>query len=174
MKGIKIFLRIIFWLAIIFSTISFYSLTIAENINIEFADWRLMQKYYEIILEWLPFAVLLTLCGTMKGKNSKLKNIVIAITTITVSIFSFFIIVGTMFSIGFGAWINISTLYENRKDRNITIKEQRFDEGALGYGGIRIVKLKPLIKYWNIVTIIDTTTLNKSEWILLNKYENQY
>src|SRR5437667_6672788 len=121
MKIIKIFLRIIFWLAIIFTIISFYSLTKAQNINIEFADWRLMQKYYEIVLEWLPITVLLTLFGTMKRKNSKLKNIVIAISTITISVFSFFIIVSAMFSIGFGAWINSSILYENRKDNHITI-----------------------------------------------------
>ncbi len=174
MKIIKILLRIIFWLAIIFTVISFYSLTIGENMNIEFADWRLMQKYYEIILEWLPLAVLLTLCGTIKRKNSKLRNIVIAITTMTVSLFSFFIIVGTMFAIAFGAWMDTTTLYESRENHHVTIKEQRFDEGALGYGGIRIVKLKPFMKYWNIVTEVDTTTLNKKEWILLNKDEEQY
>ena len=110
----------------------------------------------------------------MKRKNSKLKNIVIAITTITVSLFSFFIIVGTLFAIALGAWIDTATLYENRKNHHITIKEQRFDKGALGYGGIRIVKLKPFMKHWNIITEIDTATLNKSKWILLNKDEEQY
>ena len=174
MKIIKILLKIIFWLAVIFTGISFYSLIIAQNINIEFADWHLMQKYYDAIFGWLPLTVLLTLCGTIKKENSKLKNIIIAITTITASIFSFFILVGSMFSIGFGAWINTTTLYGNRKNPQITIKEQRFDEGALGYGGTRIVKLKPFMKYWYIVNTIDTTTLNKNGWILLNRDEEQY
>jgi hypothetical protein len=107
-----------------FTAVSFYNLTIAQNINIEFADWHLMQKYYEIILEWLPLAILLTLFGTIKRKNSKVKNIVVAIATITASIFSFFAIVGTMFSIGFGAWIDESILYQDRKNNKLLLRSK--------------------------------------------------
>ena len=73
-----------------------------------------------------------------------------------------------MFSIGFGAWITLTTLYEHKTD-NREIKVQLYDIGALGYRGKRIVEIKPFLNIWILPTPIDTSTINKEEWTLVNK-----
>ena len=49
------------------------------------------------------------------------------------------------------------------------IKEQLFDIGALSYGGTRIVEIKPILHFWILPTVIDTSTINKSEWENVNE-----
>lgn len=70
-----------------------------------------------------------------------------------------------------GGWTNESILYRNKKDPNISINEQIWDAGALGSdrNTKRIVKLKPLLRYCYQVTFIDTTQLNKTDWIFVNE-----
>jgi hypothetical protein len=160
-------LKIIFYGSLFFLGIAVFSITIAQSISIEFKDWRVIHDYYNIIFEWFPFAVLLTLSGTIKRRHTKLKNLSIAGITIIFFLFSFYMIMGLMFRIGFGAWIDQETLYQNRSDQSISVKRQIFDAGALGYGGTRIVKLKPFLYYWNIVTEVDVADLDQKEWVLV-------
>lgn len=65
---------------------------------------------------------------------------------------------------GFGAWINYEITYENRNNTEININRQLWDNGALGYGGERMVELKPILGIWNLVKEIDTTNLKSTEW----------
>ena len=74
-----------------------------------------------------------------------------------------------MFKIGFGAWVNETILYCNKSNNQITINEQIFDAGALGYGSRRIVQTRPFFYYFQTIKQIDTTKLNKDEWKLINK-----
>jgi hypothetical protein len=164
-------LKIIFYGSLIFLGIAVFSITIAQGISIEFKDWRVMHDYYDIIFELLPFAVLLTLSGTIKKRYTKLKNLSITGITIMTFFFSCFMIMGLMFRIGFGAWIDQETLYQNRANQSISVKRQIFDAGALGYGGTRIVKLKPFLYYWNIITEVDVEDLDQKEWVLVAKYK---
>lgn len=70
-----------------------------------------------------------------------------------------------------GGWTNESILYRNKKDSTISINEQIWDVGVLGSdrNRKRIVKLKPILRYFYQVTFIDTTRLNKTDWIFVNE-----
>ena len=72
-----------------------------------------------------------------------------------------------IFSFGFGAWTTVTTLYKH-KTENREIKEQLYDIGAFGYGGQRIVEIKPFLYFWVTPTPIDTLTINKTEWDYVN------
>ena len=74
-----------------------------------------------------------------------------------------------MFMIGFGAWVTLNIKYEDKSNPNHQIREQIFDIGALGYGDTRVAEVKPFaIIFWE-VSEIDTTTIDKTKWKLINK-----
>jgi hypothetical protein len=160
--------KIIFWTAIAFIGLTAFSLTIGQLLPYEFADYRIQHKFYDTIIFGLPFAVLLTLFGTLKKENSKTKNwtfgILIALTSILCFVGQLFMI----FSFGFGAWTTETTIYKH-KTENREIKEQLYDIGAFGYGGQRTVEIKPFMNFWILPTPIDTLTINKSEWKYVNE-----
>lgn len=165
MQGIK---KIIFWTALVFIGLTIFTLTVGQILPYEFADYKIMHKFYDIIMQGLPIAILLTLFGTFKRKKTKAQNLTFLALTVLSSIISFFIVVSLMFKIGFGAWTTVSTIYRH-KTENKVIKEQLYDVGALGYGGQRIVEIKPVLKYWILPTKIDTMKINKNEWEFVNE-----
>jgi uncharacterized membrane protein len=168
-KNMNIIQNIAKWTTIWFFLIVLFSLTIAQIIPIEFADWRIMHKFYEIIIEGLPIAVLLTLIWTLKKSNSKKRNIITGILTFITAIIVCFSSIFLVFSYGFGAWINYEIVYEHKEYPEQTINEQIYDIGAFGYGGKRIVELKPFLKYWQKVQPIDTTKIETKNWIRVEK-----
>lgn len=160
--------KIIFWTAIGFIVLTVFSLTIGQTLPYEFADYKIQHKFYDTIIFGLPFAVLLTLFGTIKKENSKTKNWIWGGTTVLTAILCF---VGQLFmimSFGFGAWTTETILYKH-KTENRVIKKQLFDIGAFGYGGQRIVETKPFLKIWILPTQVDTQTINKEEWKFVNE-----
>ena len=169
MKVFNSIRKVIFLLSASFIVIAIYSLTIGQGISIEFQDWHFMHDYYDFIMEALPLALVLTLTGTLKFKRSNVERFIIVCVTIVTSIMSFFWAGVLAFRIGFGAWVDVEILYEYRDDRNIKIKEQIYDVGALGYGGTRTVKLTPFLKFWYRITHVDSTKITKTEWITINK-----
>ena len=70
-----------------------------------------------------------------------------------------------------GGWTNETILYRNTKNKNITVNQQIWDVGTLGYDrdSRRIVKIRQVLKYFNQVKNIDTTRLDKNEWKLVNE-----
>lgn len=159
----------IFWITIMFILSSFFALTIGQHLPIEFKNTKISSDYYFIVFTYLPFAILLSLIGTIKKKNKIEKNWIIGIMTVIGAVACFFYLTSIMFSVGFGAWTTETILYENTDNKNITIKKQIYDAGALGYGGDRIVKLTPFLYYFRIVEETDTTKIDKSKWIFVNK-----
>jgi hypothetical protein len=159
---------IFFWTAIVFIILSAFSLTIGQIVPYEFANSKLSQNYYDIIMLGFPIAILFTLFDTIKKENTKTKNWINLSITILTSIASLALLVSLFFNIGFGSWISFSTIYKHKKE-NLTIKEQRYDNGALGYGRHRIVELKPILKFWVLPTEVDTTKINKNEWKFVNE-----
>ncbi len=77
--------------------------------------------------------------------------------------------VSMIFSVGFLTITNDKLLYKNKTEQTTTIMAQTIGQGALGADGFRIVKLEPFLKYWNKTTIIDTTIIDKADWIFVNK-----
>jgi branched-subunit amino acid transport protein AzlD len=160
--------KTIFWTAIIFIGLTILTLTVGQILPYEFADYKLQHKFYDIIIQGLPFAVLLTLLGTLKKENSKTKNWTFGTLTVLTSILC---LVGQLFMIftfGFGAWTTVTTIYKHKTD-NREIKEQLYDIGAFGYGGQRTVEIKPFLTYWVLPTKIDTATIDKNEWNFVNE-----
>lgn len=160
--------NIFFWSAIVFIVLSAYSLTIGQIVPYEFANSKFSQNYYNIIMVGFPTAILFTLFDTIKEENKKTKNFINLSITIFSCIISFALLVSLVFNIGFGSWITYSTIYKHKKE-NLTIKEQRYDIGALGYGRHRIVELKPIMKFWVLPIEVDTTKINKNEWKFVNE-----
>lgn len=76
--------------------------------------------------------------------------------------------VSLIFKIGFGAWTTVTTIYRHKTEGKL-IKEQLFDVGALGYGGRRIVEIKPILNFLILPTQIDTLSINKNEWLYVNE-----
>lgn len=160
--------KTIFWTAILFCMLSFFCLTVGQKLPYEFADNKVMHNFYNTIMQGLPIAILLTLFGTIKRENTKTKNWTFVGATVLTSIILFMIIVSLIFKIGFGAWTTVTTLYRHKTNDKV-IEEQIFDVGAFGFGGRRIVEIKPILKYWILPTTIDTLKINKNEWEFVNE-----
>ncbi len=158
----------VFWSAILFIALTLFSLTIGQKLPYEFANYKLSDSFYDIVMQGLPVAILFTLFGTLKRENTKTKNWTLIGITILVSILSFIIMTTIIFSVGFGTWKTYATIYRH-KTENKVIQEQIYDIGALGYGRHRIVELKPVLKYWVLPTEVDTTKIDKSQWQYLNE-----
>ncbi len=146
-----------------------FSITIGQILPIEFADWKDMHLFYDIIFQGLPITILLTMIWTIKKESPKRRKITIGILTPIIAFAAFFGTIFLMFSFGFGAWVNQEIVYENKANPQVTINEQIWDIGAFGYGGQRTVKLKPTLGLWNIVTEIDTTEIEKDNWTLVQR-----
>lgn len=159
--------KIIFRSAIIFIVIAIFSLTIGQILPIEIADDNNRHVFYVIVMIGLPIAVLLTLFGTIQKNNTPSKNWTWGCLTVLTSILSFFIVTSMMFKI-LGCWVTVTTIYKH-KTNGKEIKEQWFDVGALGYRGKRIVEVKPFLKYWILISNIDTEKIDKNKWILVNE-----
>ncbi|MEC4049636.1 hypothetical protein OX284_009370 [Flavobacterium sp. SUN046] len=165
---INIIKKSLFWIAIVFIVITFYSLTIGQKVPYEFANLKFFQIYYDIIMKGFPIAIVMTLFGTIKKGNTKAKNWFIFTTTILTSILSFALMISFIFTIGFGCWSTFSIIYRH-KTQDLTIKEQCYDIGALGYGRKRIVEMKPFLKIWVLPKEVDTAKINKKEWNFVNE-----
>lgn len=143
-------------------------LTIGQILPIELAEYKHRELIYFLALPGLPIAIMLTLLRTIKRENTKTQNLINAGYTILISSVAFMMAVGLFFASGPGDWRTVSIIYRH-KEGNTEIREQWLSTGALGYGDKRIVLIKPVMKYWNYVSIVDTTTLDKSEWHLVDE-----
>ncbi len=169
MKKIDFIYKFIFWLAIIAIVISIFTLTIGQIIPIEFNNNTYQSDFYSFIYFGLPISIGLTLFGTIKRQNDKLRNLLIGFLSIVLSFICFFVLVNSMFSIGFGAWTNETILYRNIQNKKLTINQQIYDLGAFGYGKRRIAEINPFLKYFEIVKLIDTTKIDKTKWVKINE-----
>ncbi len=165
---VQIIRKVLFALSISFIVVTVSTFTIAQIIPLEFASYKIQDTFYDVIIFGLPFAILTTITGTIKKKNTTKKNWIFAISTILISMGCFAARLFLIFWFGFGAWTTTTSIYKH-KTKNTQIKEQLYDIGAFGYGGKRIAKISPVLKYWVRATPIDTSTINKEDWILVNK-----
>ncbi len=116
-----------------------------------------------------PVAILLTLFGTVKKRHDIIRKIMTIILTAGVALLCFFYLLNNIFTIGFGAWTTFNIAYENKHHPEQQIREQRYDAGALGYGGNRVVEIKPFASLFWKVTHVDTTKIDKANWIRVDK-----
>lgn len=167
-RTFKIILQSIFILTIAFSVLTILFVLLMALFSLEFKDSDLKFRVYYTMFLLVPVAIILTLSKTLKAANNWRKNLKTSIYTfILAGLFFYGIGPGIMFS-SFGAWTNEWILYENKSDSNITINQQIYDVGALGYGSRRIVKIRPVLKYFKQEVLIDTAELDKNDWVLVN------
>lgn len=161
--------KIFKWVTLAFFGIALFAMTAGQAIPVEFAEWHHMHLFYDVVLQGLPIAVLLSLSWTIKKERPKKANLTVGILTPLLAIATFFGTFFLMFSYGFGAWVNEQVVYENKDNSQTTINQQIWDMGALGYGGRRTVKLTPFLGLWNIVKEIDTAENEAGNWTLVEK-----
>ena len=161
----------IFWLAIAFFISLFAGLILFSLFSLEFRKSSYGNDLYLYLIFLVPIALLLTMAGTIKKKNSKNKNWGIAGLTFFLAISVFVVMFSLLMQVSFGGWTNEKILYRNIKDKNISINQQIWDVGALGYDrdSKRIVELKPIFNYFYQVKNIDTIKLDKNEWTFVNE-----
>ncbi len=164
--------KIFKWLTLMFFGITIYAMTIGQMVPVEFVDWHHRHLFYDFILWGLPIVVLLTLIWTLKTLNTRKTNILIGIFTSIVAGAMGIASIYLMFIFGFGAWINEEMMYENKDNPGVKINRQLWDNGALGYGRKRTVKLTPFFIFWNLVEQVDTEDIDKENWILVKKEGN--
>lgn len=121
-----------------------------------------------IILFGAPIIILLSLFFTISKVNSKWVNILFLIITpiVTVCAYFTFALLSTFFE---NHWVNLSIIYENKKDKTHTINEQLLDVGAFGYSGKRVVKVNSVLVIFQKVTEIDTQKIDLNEWIYVDR-----
>lgn len=152
------------WTTLLFFAIAIFTMTIGQAIPIEFDNWRHTHILYDVILQGLPIAILLTLVWTINKRKSRRTNIIIGIVTPLLAAGMFFVTIFLMFIYGFGAWVDEQILYTHKENPGITINKQLWDIGAFGYGGQRTVKLTPMLGLWNWVESIDETKIELKNW----------
>jgi hypothetical protein len=160
--------NIIFWISISFIAFSIISLTIGLMLPYEFCDNKLKNNFYLTIIIGLPIGILFTLFGTIKKKNSRVQNWILLVVTVLISIVSFNLILGLILKLSFGSWRTVTTIYRH-KTKDLEIKEQWYDVGGLGYGGHRIVEIKPFLYFWILPKPIELLKINKTEWVFVNE-----
>jgi hypothetical protein len=161
--------RIFKWATLLFFGMAIYAMTIGQIVPVEFADWHDMHLFYDIILQGLPIAILLTLVWTLQKARPKKANIAIGITTPILAIGMLFGSFFLMFSYGFGAWVDEKIIYRKKDDPDVTINQQLWDIGAFGYGGQRTVKVTPFFELWNLIEEVDTTNIDTEKWVSVQK-----
>ena len=75
----------------------------------------------------------------------------------------------SMFIIGFGSWATFNIAYGNSYNPEQEIREQRHDAGALGYGGERVVEVKPFAIFFGKLLLLTQIILIKPFGYVLTK-----
>ena len=135
---------------------------------IEFQDLGLRNDYYGSIWYLIPIGLLGTLTRSIKKSDSKVQVGLKVIGTLFLSILAIGFFFINLFTIGFGAWTDLNVKYQSVNNENVIIKEQQYDLGALGYGKNRVVISKPLTQYFEMNKLIDTTKIDKNEWVSID------
>ena len=165
----KVLYRIIFWGSLLFLAVFLWTMTIGQTINFDFINHKTANDFYNVILGGTPIAILLTLFGTLKKHHDKERKLLTIFATIGLTVLTFMFLLNNLFTIGFGAWTTFNIAYENKTNPERQIREQRYDVGALGYGGDRIVEVKPFAGLFWQVSPVDTTKIDKTKWVRVDK-----
>jgi hypothetical protein len=166
---LKVLYRIIFWSSLLFLAAFLWTVTIGQTINFDFRNHKTANDFYNVILPGTPIAILFTLFGTLKKRQDKTRKLITIFATTGLTVLTFMFLVNNLFTIGFGAWTTFNIAYEYKTNPERQIREQRYDVGALGYGGNRVVEVKPFAGLFWQVSPIDTTKIEKAKWVRVDK-----
>jgi len=157
--------KIIYWTSLAFIFLFVIVPFVGQFTPLEFTNDNFKTLLEEIRFFGLPIAILLTLFGTLKPKDSTAsKGIKIALT-ISVSALSFFFLLVSAFGNMCG-WTNNKTLFNNINDKTTKIVLRDFGCGATDSGSpiYKVCKIKNISPVFIWVTDTDTTKIDRQVW----------
>lgn len=166
---VNIIRRVIFFAAIAFIIVALFSFTIAQEIPYEFKDPYVSRDFYDVIMGGFPLAILFTLFGTIRDRYSTARKSFTILVTVSTAVLAFFVMIQMLFSVGFAVWSDVATLYKHKTREDTTIRQEVHEYGVFGRGGSRMVIVQPVLWYWYKVKEVDTATIKKNDWILVDE-----
>jgi hypothetical protein len=166
---LKVIFKLIFWSSIVFLCIALWTLTFGQVVPYEFRNMEMRSNFYDVLLPGAPAAVLFTLFGSLKKSQEGIRKASIILFTTVAAFFCFYLLMINLFNFGFGAWSTFNIAYEHKMNPERQIREQQYDMGALGYGGWRIVEVKPFAGLFFRISPVDTAKIKAQEWLRVDK-----
>jgi len=158
--------KIVFWSAIVFLGLLLITSIIRSLIGLEFANDSIKSDYQRFILITIPGGILFTLFGTLKSKDRIILKLIKILITGTIAGFSVFILFISI-AVDMCSWTDKQILYQNINNHNTKIIVREFGCGATDSGqpNIHIQKVQNFTDYFILRKEIDTTCIDKKEWI---------
>ena len=138
-------------------------------LDLEFANDSVKSNYKEFMFVAVPVAILLTLTGTIKFKESIPVILGKVLATTVIAAFVVFLMIASVFS-DMCTWTNNEILFEHKTDPNTKIIQREFGCGAVDGGPPTegIYKVEYLTKYFIRPSLVDTSNINRNEWVMID------
>lgn len=157
--------KIIYWVSLASIFVFVIVPLIGRFTPLEFTNDNFKDLFEQIRFFGLPIAILLTLFGTLKHKDTTSTKTMKTLLTICIAVFSVFILFMTVFA-GMCRWTNSKVLFENKSDNTTKIVLRDFGCGATDSGNptYKVCKIKNITPVLIWVTSIDTAKINRQIW----------
>ncbi len=166
------FLKIVYWTSILIPCFWVLTTILGNLVPLEFSNNNSEFIYDSIRFYGIPIAIMLTLTGTIKSKDTSGSIATKIFLTICVSAFSIFIMFMTLFA-GMCDWTTDKIFFENKQNSSIKIVQRSFGCGATDSSPatLKVFKVREITPYLIWVTSIDTNKINKDEWKRIENIE---
>jgi hypothetical protein len=157
--------KIIYWTSLVLIFVFVIVPFVGQFTPLEFTNDNFQDSFEQFRFFGLPIAILLTLFGTLKAKDSTGTKTSKIVLTICISVFSVFILFMTVFA-GMCRWTNNKILFNNITDKTTKIVLRDFGCGATDSGSptYKVCKIKSITPLLIWVTAIDTTNIDRQIW----------
>lgn len=168
----KVISKLIFWISILLSFVFVALPIIIDFTSLQFTNDHYKSNYEEIRFYLLPIIILLTLFGTIKKKYTRDRIVETVRLTVLASVICFLVLFFSVFA-GMCAWTDNKTLFIKADDPTIKIVLRDYGCGATDSVSpiYKVFKVKRINLYLVSVTDIDTTKIDKTRWICVNRKE---
>ena len=147
----------------------FFSYLFSFIFSIDLKDENLSNLYLQMSCSGVfVSAVILTISSLSKRSSPKLKWGMLLLSPLFGTTAYVIIVIVNLTLFGFGKWVDVTLVARSNKNPNISVVEQWFDNGALGYDGKRFVERQDYW-YWERYSEIDTSKVNWTNYEILNK-----
>lgn len=166
------FLKIIYWTSILLLCFWVLTAILGTFIPLEFANNDSEFVFDSIRFYGFPIAIILTLTGTIKEKDTSGVITTKIIWTLCVSAFSIFVMIMTLFA-GMCDWTTDKVFFERKQNSSIKIVQRSFGCGAMDSSPatLKVFKISEITPYLIWLTKIDTNKINRSEWTRIETIE---
>ncbi|MFA9213584.1 MAG: hypothetical protein ACEQSR_07020 [Candidatus Methylacidiphilales bacterium] len=169
----QLLLKVIYRIALFMLIFWLGAAVLSSFIPLEFASQNFEHAYYSIRFYGVPIAIVFTLTGTIKKKESWVEIISKIVLTIFACFGSLVIMTMILFG-GMCAWTTDKVLFELKNQPTIKIEERSYGCGATDSGPSKlgIFKVRNFTPYFVYATPIDTNEIDKSEWLRIKQIDN--